>query len=389
MRCKLATLGSALALTLLAAVSFAHAVAISPATITEKNVLRGTELVRSLTIFNTGKADEVFRLTSKKKPLSEWISVHDSESGSAITTVGVPAQGSSNVTVRLVVPRTAANGRYRGTLDAVPSSKPASGTLILVPSLLIDIGVVDHEIIELDLNTLVVNDAEAGTPLDINVVARNESNVDLAPTLEFGVVQGDRVIRQAEFPMDQVPAGMTGSNLFNLGIKGLKEGTYRAFGAIIYKGESSDRIWTDFEVVPPGTFTKAAMERFRISGPRVVGGTVKVGARFSSKSPKQLQPRFVADVFLDGLKIGTLESKRTKIGPYEEADFTTPFKIRRSGTYRIEGYFVYSGKESNHRSDSFNARGYEVVAYGFAGLVACVAGARYFRRWRYAKRTAV
>jgi hypothetical protein len=333
----------------------AFGVAISPGSIEATNVLHGSEVARSLTIFNDDAAKHTYTFVGKNMPLAGWVTVHDIKSGATIASVTVPPHSSRAVRVVIKVPTTAANGKYKAFLNAVPEAPTTGGVgAVLVPSLRLDISVTDKQIVQLLLESLIVSPIELGSPLQIDVSARNRSNVEVAPTLVFGVVGKDgKVLRQAEFDMSPIAVQRAGRERFSLGMEGLSKGEYGTYGQLKYGKTVTPRQWTSFAVVPPGAFARAELRDFVISGPKSVGRTRTLRATLSSLSPKALEPKLVADIYRDGLKIGSIESKKMAVDPYRQVTMVVSLPIEKSGAYRVEAYFVYSGKESNHAANSF------------------------------------
>ena len=361
----------------------AQAVAISPSSIVEKDVMRGRTITRSLTIFNTGAKDTTYTFEVTGKVLSRWVRVLEPNTAHAITLLEVPAKSSLSVAVEIAVPSTAANGRYRGAVNSVPTVAGAGPKMVLVPSLVLSISVTDKEIIDMQLRTFYVSDVEVGMPLSIVGLVRNSSNVDISPTLRFGIVQGETVLRRAEFDIAGIGVGADGGETFNLAIADMPEGKYRAYGQLSYRGVVSKKQWIDFAVVPAGTFTKALLEGFVVSGQPRLGDTMTATATFNSQSPRALKPRLVVDVLLDGLKIGSVESTEGAIDPYGKVPFSVSMKIQKAGSYRLEGYFAYSGKESNKSSAAFDVTDTRLgYAYGAMAVVAAFLGTTYYYRRR-------
>ncbi len=367
------------ALLMWAAPECAFGVAISPGSIEATNVLRGSDVTRGLTIFNDSPKEQKYTFVGQTMPLAGWVTVHDIKSGVAIRSVSVPPRSSRSVNVVVKVPRTAANGRYKATLSAEPEVPAGEGVgAVLVPSLLLNISVTDKEIIDLELESLIVSPIEVGSPLQIDASARSDSNVEVAPTLLFGVVGSDgKVLRQAEFDMSPIPVHMSGRDRFSLGMDDLKTGEYRTYGQLRYGKTVTAKQWTTFAVVPPGTFAKAELKDFAISGSRKVGGEATLRATLSSLSPKPLEPKLVADIYRNGLKIGSVEGKRQSVDPYRQLKVVLAVPIEKPGAYRIDAYFVFSDRETNHATGSFRTTNLLVtsglVAIGVALLLGCVA----------------
>ena len=325
--------------------------------------------------------DTTYTFEVTGKPLAQWVRILELNTSHPITSIDVPAKSSRSVVVEIAVPPTAANGRYKGNLNSVPAVTGAGAKTVLVPSLILSIAVTDKEMIDMQLKTFYVSDVEAGMPLAIVGLVRNSSNVDISPTLRFGIAQGDTVLRRAEFDIASIGVAADGGETFNLEMANMAEGKYRAYGELVYRGKVSKRQWVDFSVVPVGTFSKASLQDFGVTTRHAVGETLQANATFNSGSPKALKPKLVVDVYLDGLKIGSIESTQGAVDPYGQVPFNASMKIQKAGAYRLEGYFVFSGKESNKASATFAATdGRMGYVYGGVALAFVLLGTGYYRR---------
>ncbi len=183
------------------------------------DILRGEELIETLSLFNSKAEPDDYGLEGKGD-VEDWLSfyeVDDVNFENPITQVNVPAKSYQDVKMKINVPSDIPNGEYVG--QAIVHSMPTdngstTGTTTMTVRQKIGreifITITDEEII--DLQAAVIPefyDIDEGQQLNINIEYNNKGNILLKPSVGLKIIStiDNSTVFDAVFayPVDQEP----------------------------------------------------------------------------------------------------------------------------------------------------------------------------------------
>lgn len=350
-------------------------IGISPGWVGIEKAMRGQEFKKPVVIINRGEKDISLTIDTLEKPFDEWLFLEDTRSKKPIgKNLQIPTDSTKSFSLLIRIPNDAPNGLHttRIAFKQTSSDKNSNNVaLSLLPSIAINIDVTDKQTINTSLMGFEVEDVEEEEPLRFYTDLSNESNVEISPTLRLEIFDANNnQIKEVAFGMQSIKRDQTGREDFTLSMSNLRIGRYRAKAVIEFADYKSDESISDFKVLPKGTLTVGQLETLELEpkGPYSIGQTATLVGVFQNSSPKYLKTKLVADVYRDGYKIGSAESQPQGLISGDKIRLTAKLKIDKTGEYSIDGYCVFSEKESNHKKVSFKVKS-KFIPYEIAGAI--------------------
>lgn len=174
------------------------------------DALRGEEFQEEVIIMNTQDKDIQAGLSAEGQ-IAEWAKFYNiDDPKTPVDSVSLAAGARLNMYVRFAIPQDVANGQYTGMIGV--SEKPATtegqtetgSTLTQRIDREVTINVSDQEKINITASVIPAGyDLKAGDPLKIRVIYDNQSNISVAPQIDFKIKNGDEVVYNVIFPFPE------------------------------------------------------------------------------------------------------------------------------------------------------------------------------------------
>lgn len=202
---------SALVITFLSFASFQSVSAIGMMTkpIVAKDILRGQEILVTLTLLNSENKEATYGLKAQGK-IANWVSfykIEDKNLKNPITEIKMPIKDFMDVKVKFSVPKDMPNGEYTGEVLAFLASSgeikndEASVNVSQQVSRKVKITVTDKEIVQLKTAFIPAEyDVQQGKPLKIRVLYDNQGNVAVKPDLQLKILKSGITVYNVIFP---------------------------------------------------------------------------------------------------------------------------------------------------------------------------------------------
>jgi len=172
-----------------------------------KDVLRGQQLIVSLTLLGSKNTTEVYEF-SGEGAIANWVKFYEESDvnlQNPITFINV-LPSYFNVLAVFTVPKDVPNGKYEGNLMVLGGASHASSTetqttVRQAVSRRVKIEITDKETIKLNSQIIpLAYQVNQGEPLQIKVIYENQGNVELKPKTNLQVLKQDQVVFEAQFP---------------------------------------------------------------------------------------------------------------------------------------------------------------------------------------------
>ncbi|PIR95951.1 MAG: hypothetical protein COT92_03805 [Candidatus Doudnabacteria bacterium CG10_big_fil_rev_8_21_14_0_10_42_18] len=220
--------------------------------IAARDMLRGGEVSKTVTLFNPQDTEATFELGSSGE-ITGWVEFFESgKTDTAVSAVSVPPKYYYDVVAKIKVPEGTPNGEYLGEIFVKDSPKEQTGEeessvgVAQMVSTEVLVTVTDREVIELD-TTLIPESftVQKGEPLKIKIVYENLGNVSLRPSFQLKVLssEDESVVFNAIYPYadteEAVKPGETKTMpVFEWPTAGQKTGRYFVEAVSLVDGEA-------------------------------------------------------------------------------------------------------------------------------------------------------
>ena len=253
--------------------------------ITVDLAIRGQEVTETLLIYNSEKTNQTFGLISDGD-VAGWAKFYLPGSfEQEITTVEVPAEGTTEAVVVITVPSDTPNGLYEGSVavTSAPTAGSDDGSSVGVQQRIdraVSINVTDQEIIKLVTGVIPVTyEVEPNANLQIKLLYDNQGNISLKPSVQLKVTDADgKSVANTIFPYpedeDAVKPGQQKTITVEWPTGQLAQGRYQADVTILNDNEAVDDDSFRFYVGKAGTVAGAMFE----STTAMIVGATTVGA---------------------------------------------------------------------------------------------------------------
>jgi len=172
-----------------------------------KDILRGGEISKTVTMFNPESKTAIFTIGTNGD-IDGWVEFFEKENlNSAVTKINVPAVTYYDVIAVIKVPAGTPNGEYNGEIfvKQSPTDQPKEGESSVSVSQMVSrevkITVTDKEVVKLDTSVIPEKyDIASGDPLRIKFVYENQGNIVLQPSYQLKITKDEKTIFNAIFP---------------------------------------------------------------------------------------------------------------------------------------------------------------------------------------------
>ena len=164
-------------------------IGIGPSDLQITNVLRGTSVERSITVFNLGDSESLVNLTTEGAAAS-WVTLFDPDSkNTPITSVTMKPRQNMPLIMRFTIPSDTANGVYTTTIHAKITPPQTTKIDVGVSAIMeavstITLNVTGTQNASGNVEYIIVDNSEVNFPLPIHVLFRNTGNVAVSPQID-------------------------------------------------------------------------------------------------------------------------------------------------------------------------------------------------------------
>ena len=332
--------------------------AIGPSYIGLNNVLKGTEVQRTIFIDNTDEYDHVVNLSFIGE-IKSWVTFHNMGNTTVpITTKIVNKSSYIPLVFKITVPEDAANRAYYGNISAKFESIDVNETgahVVLEQQAVVRIDVVGDQILNVSVNRISIGDVEADFNAKVTVDFENTGNVLAKPIVEVtfnrvdGVNIGSLSSEDDEYSFDEIKPGELGSYFmwWNTSEAQLAQfGKYEAHFTITLDGTIIKEETIIFEVFEKESLLrKGELEELRYEGILKKGENVHIFSNFTNTGEIDINAQFFAKIYLNGDLLYDEEQTKSPIvnvPKNDKAAFESIIPIEKDGEYRIECYVHYN-----------------------------------------------
>jgi len=201
-------------LALLSVIAAANVSAIGMITepIVAKDMLRGGEVSKTVTLFNPQASEAIYELGSSGQ-IEGWVEFFvPGKLDTAVSQATVPPKAYYDVTAKIKVPEGTPNGEYKGEIfvkdnpKEQPGEEESSVGVGQMVSTEVTVTVTDREIIKLDTALIPESyDVKQGEPLKIKIIYENSGNVSLKPSFQLKIANSadERIVFNAIYPYSE------------------------------------------------------------------------------------------------------------------------------------------------------------------------------------------
>ena len=217
------------------------------------------------------------------------------------------------------------------------------------------ITIVDKEIVEGEVLSTEIRDAEEGQPIGVTTVIKNKGNVMISPQIEIYFSDLSENILFTHTQEENVMPSLTKKIDMFLPSDDLPPGQYKAkvvvsLNNFLLKQESSL-----FNIFPPG-FIKIAGRLVRIESDirTQVNTTTVITSSFENTGEIPVSAQLIGDMYVDNQSIQSVSSELIMIAPGEIQPIRIPFTPPRVGRYKFIGHVSYNDKITETQSTVFD-----------------------------------
>jgi len=328
---------------------------IGPTYIGMNNVLKGTEIQRTIFIDNTDELDHIVNL-SFIGDIESWVTFHEMRNTTIpITSTRVNKSSYIPIVLKVTVPEDAANRVYYGNISAIFESVEVNETgahVQLESHAIVRLDVVGDQILNVSVERITIEDVEIEFNAKIIVEFENTGNVVAEPLVEvtFNRVgtenTGDLFLSSEEFSFNEIKPGELGTYLMRWNTSKaqlVQYGTYEAhfnisLGGIIVKEET-----LTFKIFEKESLLrKGEIGDIRYEGKLKKGETVHIITNFSNTGEIDIDAQFFANIYLNGDFKNDTKSPIVNVPQYDRATFESIIPITEDGDYIFECYVHYN-----------------------------------------------
>jgi len=328
----------------------AISIGIAPSEISMKDALRGQEYKRFIAVYNYDNETSVFELGAEGEG-KDWVTFCDEENR-PLEKVEVPGSSSRKVFVLFDIPENIPNGIYNFTVYAqtIPADVEEEG-MVVRPVLKIpadvSIEVTGTQILKGVVKDITIRDIEEGYPLRINIVFQSTGNVAATPAINVEISKDGKLIDSFDSSEAGVDSGMTDTITATWDTTGQEVGAYVAKVTVLLGDETLYMQDLSFEILETGTLSRTGeLTDLCCEGESRIGELMKVLATFKNTGAIDTNAKFSGEVYRNGKLMETIDSEELEVPVMETCTLTSYFKCDEPGNYKICGYVIYEGKQT-------------------------------------------
>jgi uncharacterized membrane protein len=337
-------------------------VAIGPGTFEITNALRGTEYKETLAIFNPSTPDTHYNLSTDGQA-ANWISFYLlTDQQQSITGIDVPGQSNISIMLKVDVPSNAADGSYTAIIYAKTNPIASSGSgiaTVMQAESQMTIDVTGTQTISGTVNTVTVNNPEAGMPMRLVVNFENTGNVTVQPNVDCVINKDNvKITEITNNTTDVEPQTQEDIQTEWATTIDDKIGDYTGHVTV----SLGDKVLTTqdlyFTISLPGTYTQQGeLTSMTYEGKPLLNTTVTIQAGFQNTGETDALATFTGQVYLGSNLINVVNSQSTLVPAGQAGTIISYLQLSKSGKYDVKGYISYAGKQTETKELTINVIG--------------------------------
>jgi hypothetical protein len=336
----------------------AYGVALGPTELQISDVLRGTSIERSVTLYNLGEAASSIDLTAQGDAAA-WTRFYDGNvKGTPITSIDLKARENRPLIIQVSVPSDAANGIYNTTIHAV--IKPPEATksqlgvsAILEATMTLTMTVTGEQKMEGTVEYITVDDTEVNFPLPIRVLFKNSGNVAANPKITATISGKSGTIDTITDSGTQVNAGKSEPIVVRWTKTNIEPGNYSADIAVNLGESQIASKKVPFIIVPTGTLSRQGnLTSLAYTGDPIPGSILKITGTFENNGKIETKAKMVGEVYRDGTLVDSIASDELSVPINDHGELVYYLKGTTEGSYQVKAYVLYEGKKTEQKEIS-------------------------------------
>ncbi|MBN1156875.1 hypothetical protein JXA85_04610 [Candidatus Woesearchaeota archaeon] len=283
--------------------------------------------------------------------IKDWIRLPDDKTFSV--RMGEPKR----LSVAIITPADAKSGNYSGRMEFLAEESGGTGIIgtfvktgVLVP---VNVEITGHEIIKCIAGGISVGKTEEGQPLRFSLLLQNKGNVRIKPRIVIDVWDTemkeliDSAVVEAEEILPTKQSEIRGEAYF----PNTENKRYKVSFSI---EECNFMEIVDLDVLKKGVLEEKG-QILGIKGKDVAktGEILPIRTEFENTGEARVIAKFIGEVFLEGEKIGAIDSENIYIEAGETIVLLSYYSPKKAGRYTIIGRVEYGEKSTEELSYSF------------------------------------
>ena len=334
-------------------------IGIGPSDVQIINVMRGTSVERSLTLFNLGDADSLVNLTTDGTAAS-WVTLYDPDAkNTPITSVTMKPRQNLPLIMRFTVPSDTANGGYTASIHAKITPPQTAKIEVGVSAIMeavstITINVTGTQNTSGNVDYIIVDNSEVNFPLPIHVLFRNTGNVAVSPQIDATISGKTGSIDTISYAGTPVSAGKADDIIVRWNKTAIDPGNYTADVKVSIGGAQIARKTIPFILAPTGTLSRQGnLTDLVYVGNLVPDTMLKIIGTFENTGKIGTRAKMIGEVYRDNALVDTFTSEELSVPINDQTDLTYYLKVVTPGQYTVKAYVLYEGKKTDLRELTF------------------------------------
>ena len=343
-------------------------IGIGPSDLQITNVLRGTAVERSVTLFNLGDAESRVNLTTEGAAAS-WVTLYDPDAkNTPITFITMKPRQNIPLIMRFIIPSDTASGVYNTTIHAKITPPQTTKIDVGVSAIMeavstITINVSGTQKVSGDVEYIIVDNSEVNFPLPIHVLFRNTGNVAVSPKIDATISGKTGSIDTISYAGTPVSAGNADDIIVRWTKTAIDPGNYTADVKVSVGGAQIARKNTTFTLAPAGTLSRQGnLTDIVYDGNLVPDSMLKIIGTFENTGKIETRAKMIGEVYRDNTLVDTFTSEELSVPVNDQTDLTYYLKVVTPGLYKVKAYVLYEGKKTDVRELAFTIGGTAVVS---------------------------
>ncbi|MBI5288582.1 MAG: hypothetical protein HY873_06375 [Chloroflexi bacterium] len=342
------------------AADLSEGIGVYPAVVAFADALRGGEYFRTVGIQNGGPIEHTYSFETSGDT-APWLTFVSPDRATDVNEVVVPPHGSIQVLVKAVVPPSAANGAYDGSIRVLtttsvgPDSENSGTGVRLGADVSVSVAVTGTQRIDGQFVDAGASDVESGYPLRIQSSLVNSGNVQVNAIIDVNIVDSAGNVVDHLTSTDQVLYPNERKQLITeWDTTGKTIGERTASISIKYGDLDLGTKDVRFNILPVGTFTRRAeLADVHLANSPRAGELAKLVAVFTNTGQIETRGKFVGELYSGERLIAPLTSEEQLLLPGGTGDLEILTTVPEDGDYTVRGRINYEGRETDEQSFSF------------------------------------
>ncbi|MGM5484477.1 MAG: hypothetical protein ACQEP1_01240 [Nanobdellota archaeon] len=345
--------------------AMAIGLAINPVNINMTDLLRNGYAERDFRVSTSTDEQLTIRRSLKHNATAnDWISFEPN-----VTSFNISEGNPQRMTVIVEPPADVPNGvyktlmRFRIDMDRDFEGQTSAIIETAVASRL-SIEISDDEIVDCQVLSSNVENAEMGNEIDFDFRTINYGNVWLNPEVEIDVWNKDQseIVKTVRKNKTEIGPTLRKEFTTSLSTDDLDIGQYFADVSVEPCGFEDTMT---FDVLEPGAMSVSGkLVQIKNKVWNNVGDDIEVKPIFKNTGEKDVSAVFKGDIMLDNKVVKNLESGNMEIESSETGEIPMTFSPEKPGRYKVKGRIYYEDKQSFEKSNVINVNPSDVEYNG-------------------------